>query len=56
MTATQSPVRNGVDTGTMFATLDLIKDQPALASGLLSALVVETTEGLYRCEARFGNW
>src|SRR6266511_3529059 len=32
------------------------QDQPALASGLLSALVLETTEGLYRCEAHFGNW
>lgn len=27
-----------------------------LNSGLLSVLVEETTEGLYRCEARFGNW
>lgn len=31
-------------------------DQPALTSALLSVLVEETTEGLYRCEARFGNW
>ena len=31
MTAIQSPIRNGVDTGRMFATLDLIKDQPELA-------------------------
>jgi phage protein D len=27
-----------------------------LNSGLLSVLVEETTEGLYRCETRFGNW
>lgn len=30
--------------------------QPRLNSGLLSLIVEETTEGLYRCEARFGNW
>ncbi|MBN9692736.1 MAG: phage late control D family protein [Verrucomicrobia bacterium] len=27
-----------------------------LADGLLGLLIVETTEGLYRCEATFGNW
>jgi phage protein D len=32
------------------------QDQPALAAGLLSLLVEETTDGFYRCEARFGNW
>lgn len=32
------------------------QDQPALAQGLLSLLIVENTSGLYRCEARFGNW
>ena len=31
MTTIESTTRNGVDTGTMFATLDLIKDQPELA-------------------------
>jgi uncharacterized OsmC-like protein len=31
MTAVTDTVRNGVDTGTMFATLDLIKAQPELA-------------------------
>ena len=31
MTAVQDPTRNGVDTGTMFATLNLIKKQPELA-------------------------
>ena len=31
MTAIQDPTRNGVATGTMFATLDLIKSQPELA-------------------------
>lgn len=30
--------------------------QARLNSGLLSLVVEETTEGLYRCEARFGNW
>jgi len=32
------------------------KKTPALSEGLLSFLVEETTEGLYRCEAAFGNW
>jgi phage protein D len=31
-------------------------DHPELNAGLLSVLVEETSEGLYRCEARFGNW
>jgi uncharacterized OsmC-like protein len=31
MTAVTNPTRNGVDTEQLFATLDLIKDQPALA-------------------------
>lgn len=31
MTAITHPIRNGVDTGTMFATLDLIKGRPELA-------------------------
>lgn len=30
--------------------------RPELSTALLSVLVEETTEGLYRCEARFGNW
>lgn len=30
--------------------------QPRLNAGLLSLIVEETIEGLYRCEARFGNW
>lgn len=30
--------------------------QPRLSAALLSLTVTETTEGLYRCEARFGNW
>jgi phage protein D len=30
--------------------------QPDLDQELLSLLVEETTDGLYRCEARFGNW
>ncbi len=32
------------------------QDQPSLAEGLLSLLVVESTQGLYRCEATIGNW
>ena len=27
-----------------------------LSGGLLTLLVEETTQGLYRCEATFGNW
>src|SRR6267378_94927 len=27
-----------------------------LAGGLLEMLIVENTQGLYRCEAKFGNW
>lgn len=30
--------------------------QPVLAENILSLLVEETTEGLYRCEASFQNW
>ena len=32
------------------------KENPALAGGLLSLSVVEDVNGLYRCEAKFGNW
>jgi uncharacterized protein len=32
------------------------KDEATLAAGLVDMLVVETSSGLYRCEARFGNW
>lgn len=32
------------------------EEDPGLTDGLLSMLVEETTEGLYRCEATFGNW
>jgi phage protein D len=31
-------------------------DRPGLAEALLSLLVEETSDGLYRCEATFGNW
>ena len=30
--------------------------QAELGAGLLDLLIVEQTTGLYRCEARFGNW
>jgi phage protein D len=32
------------------------QEDPRLTAGLLSLEVVEDTEGLYRCEAAFGNW
>jgi uncharacterized protein len=32
------------------------QDRPALTQGLLSLVVSEEVSGLYRCEARFGNW
>jgi phage protein D len=32
------------------------RDAPGLVDGLLSLVVEETTAGLYRCEAVFGNW
>jgi len=32
------------------------QDQPALAQGLLELCIAETAQGLYRCEAKFGNW
>ncbi len=32
------------------------QDNPALAGGLLKLLIAESTNGLYRCEALFGNW
>jgi phage protein D len=31
-------------------------DDASLAEGLLGLIVAEDTEGLYRCEATFGNW
>lgn len=32
------------------------QDRPKLADGLLTLAVVEDVDGLYRCEATFGNW
>lgn len=32
------------------------QDDAALEQGLTSLLIVETTSGLYHCEAAFGNW
>ena len=32
------------------------QENARLSAGLLDLVVEETTEGLYRCEARFGNW
>ncbi len=52
-------VELGVPTGVVTAEVAIEIDgaaQPRLNSGLLSLVVEETTEGLCRCEARFGNW
>lgn len=49
----------GVPTGIVTAEAAIEIDgeaQPRLNTGLLSLVVEETTEGLYHCEARFGNW
>ena len=32
------------------------EDKPELSAGLSSLLIVEHISGLYRCEAKFGNW
>ena len=32
------------------------REEPSLVGGLVYLLIVEKTDGLYRCEARFGNW
>src|SRR6266550_7157699 len=32
------------------------EEKPQLTAGLISLLISENTSGLYRCEARFGNW
>ena len=32
------------------------EDDPRLASGLLKLAISENTQGLFRCEATFGNW
>lgn len=32
------------------------QNNPSLAEGLLNLEIIETTAGLYRCEAHFGNW
>ena len=32
------------------------QDNPDLSGGLLELLIVETVQGLYRCEATFSNW
>jgi phage protein D len=32
------------------------QEQPSLSQGLLSLLIVESINGLYRCETLFGNW
>ena len=32
------------------------QEQSGLAGAMLSLLIEETVEGLYRCEASFGNW
>lgn len=32
------------------------QEKPELAGGMLNLLIAEHTNGLYRCEAKFGNW
>jgi phage protein D len=32
------------------------EENPPLGGGLLSLMIAENTAGLYRCEAKFGNW
>ena len=32
------------------------EEKPELAGGLTSLSIIENTAGLYRCEAKFGNW
>jgi hypothetical protein len=32
------------------------RDDPALSANLVSLMIAEDTQGLYRCEASFGNW
>lgn len=32
------------------------EEKPGLAAGLISLLINQNTSGLYRCEAKFGNW
>jgi phage protein D len=32
------------------------QDRPELADGLLNLIIIENTNGLYRCEALFSNW
>jgi hypothetical protein len=32
------------------------EEKPALTAGLISLLISENTSGLFRCEAKFGNW
>ena len=32
------------------------QEEPRLASGLLNLAISENTQGLFRCEATFGNW
>jgi len=32
------------------------QDNETLANGLLDLLIAESTQGLYHCEAKFGNW
>ena len=53
------PVPNGGEVGVRPARPGVAidgRDKPELSEGLLSLLVVETIDGLYRCEATIGNW
>ncbi|MDH5653086.1 MAG: contractile injection system protein, VgrG/Pvc8 family [Gammaproteobacteria bacterium] len=52
---TQAALNNAFNTPRPHVALDGDVD-PALAQGLLSMVINEDTEGLYCCEATFGNW
>jgi phage protein D len=53
------PGSNGSDTSVRPSRPTIVvdgQDKPALAEGLLSMVIAETTEGLYRAEITIGNW
>jgi uncharacterized protein len=53
------PGSNGTTPAIRYARPTIVLDgleKPRLTLGLLDLTIVEHTSGLYRCEARFGNW
>src|SRR6185437_4223832 len=52
-----SSSRNGAVVQSARAAIEVAgRDRPELAAGLIGLSIVENTDGLYRCEAMFGNW